>query len=473
MAASSRNILLLALIPGCFAFAGDKPASRPTTSPFRDARVREQFDRWMKHASELASKIESPNERTAANRSIAEVRFDAGQISSLTEVIKSLQEAARLEPDEAKRRSICQTIALTHLRNGDLDAALASADEVEPESGRDMVCYLMVGRLLRAGEWANARLAIERLRASPRMTSYARVELAKALASAGIVAEATKIVDLDADSVPDDEKQFRKDEGRSSIAVAQAKAGDAAGARATADAIDESSCRAVTYLEIAEALAARGQIAEAWDIAGSIPARWDRAEAYAQIAVARADAGGIDTARQALDQAVWCASEEPDWRERSFAANDIAIAYAKLGDIAEAKHILSRLQSQPDDRSYWVDTTLSAIAQAQAKAGDDAGARQTVSTIKDPISKGIAIRSVVRIQARAGRLNAALRTAGADDDRFRHSGYADIAEPAARAGHLDAVDQWIASVNDPNEQISLLLAAARGLLPEEASMIPK
>ena len=126
----------------------------------------------------------------------------------------------------------------------------------------------------------------------------------------------------------------------------------------------------------------------------------------------------MDTLSEALSTA---RSIGEDWK-RAWALSAIAVAQAKAGDISEA---LSTARSIGEDKQR--ASALSAIAVAQAKAGDRHGAARSISealstarSIGEDGQRASALRVIAEAQAKAGDISEALSTArsiGVDEQR--------------------------------------------------------
>ncbi len=190
------------------------------------------------------------------------------------------------------------------------------------------------------------------------------------------------------------------------IAMAQARAGDRAGALATAreaialcDTIpDERPYNTLPLGQAVDALIEAGALAEVRKLAETMNPS-DRPWLQSQIAEASRAAGDDATALEYLKQGIRAYEEErasaakrplpvkgaPDRRNRAitFASRQIAILQAQLGDLPAA---LSTVATITDARHR--DATLRALAIVRASEGDLASARDLVARIGSPEGRG-------------------------------------------------------------------------------------
>jgi tetratricopeptide (TPR) repeat protein len=153
------------------------------------------------------------------------------------------------------------------------------------------------------------------------------------------------------------------------IAPIQAMSGDIAGARQTADLIQDPYDRSVALLFIAATQTKSGDIVGARQTAEHIGDPGIKSYTQRVIARAQATSGDIESALQTADLI-------QDPYDRSGALLDIADAQTKHGDNAGAQKTLASAISVADLAESSA-RCLHNIAQAQAKLGDLAGARKT------------------------------------------------------------------------------------------------
>ena len=236
------------------------------------------------------------------------------------------------------------------------------------------------------------------------------------------------------------------------IAGAQAKAGDVPGALATARGITEAGTRVWVLRFIAGAQAKAGDvpgaqrsIAEAQTAARGIIEAGDRARALSVIAGAQAEAGDVPGAQRSFAEAQTTARGITEKWQRAWALGAIAEAQARAGD-APGAFATARGIIEAGDRAR----ALRDIAGAQAEAGDVPGALATARGITEADKRAVALRDIAGAQAEAGDVPGALATARGITEADEHAwALTAIAEAQARAGDVPGA-----------------LATARGIIDE-------
>lgn len=197
---------------------------------------------------------------------------------------------------------------------------------------------------------------------------------------------------------------FLKEYALRDIAAAQARAGDVTGALQTAAAIKEGSMRSAALRDIALAQVRAGdQAAAARTLEQAVQAAAAFNPALQNIAVVRAELGDVAGALQVA------ADVEVEFMKYDTLV-DIARVLSDRGDFTGALRAAAAI---PDDK-HWKSTSLSDIAQAQAKAGDMAAATSTFEEslrIATALKAPGALVSVATARAKAGDLEGAFRTA--------------------------------------------------------------
>jgi hypothetical protein len=291
-----------------------------------------------------------------------------------------------------------------------------------------------------AAKWAVA----EALRlvdgASAAKSADVLIEIARAQAAVGDVEGASRV----ATRITGTGDAWDVVEVRTVLGVAQARAGDKAGALDSLHRSREAALRLPVEARFkpgsprAEALAttagAYGKIGESdtgSSVARSIPKeapgrKYLAAEALLTIARSQAEAGDTDGARTRCDEAVkllvnpadiaryrWtCGDDAGAWRvlressDASTALWSLARAEARTGNLSGA---LQAAEAIPDDRSRVL--ALAALAPLQAKVGDVSGARETARKVTDESRRAYAFQAVAWSRARAGDLNGAVNEA--------------------------------------------------------------
>lgn len=222
------------------------------------------------------------------------------------------------------------------------------------------------------------------------------------------------------------------------VGEVQAKAGDFAGAYATAESIKGAGLR-TEGLTVTAAATAASPRAKTGDVDGA-RVMFDEARKSAQdnedarwrewdlefLASAQLKIGDVAAARATLGDALKAAQETKDIETLS----SVVQALAKAGDLASALRTAQGMHSSRDR-----DDALKAVALAQAKAGDFAGTLKTQRGIKGFDARNEIQVAVASAQAKAGDVASALETAlGIEDDASRAEALASVARAQAKAG---------------------------------------
>ena len=247
-----------------------------------------------------------------------------------------------------------------------------------------------------------------------------------------------------------------------SIALAQTKVGDAVAACknlevaliVAAKIVDERA-KESACLTIAAAEAEVGHVADAKAIAAKITSEEGKAATYSKIAAAQVRAKDLAAARQTLELAENSAGKITEEWFKNLARLDILGVKAEAGNVAGAKRMVEQFNAfggVGKANAYRV------IAEAQANAGDVAGARQTLELAKTSAlgigveaQKGFgdlaiaqACNAIAVAEAKAGDVAAAKMTAAQIGyDGMRAITYLAIAETQARSGDAAGARQGI------------------------------
>ncbi len=255
------------------------------------------------------------------------------------------------------------------------------------------------------------------------------------------------------------------------IALAQAQVGDHVEAQATiaqalalVQTFDEKTVRAMALSDIALAQArvgdrtgAQATIAQALALAQTLTDEegrpltdeGGRATMLAIVALAQAQAGDRAGARVTITQALALARTLPDEDGQAMALGFVALAQAQAGDRAGAQDTTSQAlalvqalsQALPEEGRGEALAFL-VFLQPQVKAGDTAQALALVQTFSDDWVRALALTFVAQAQAQAGdragaqaTISQALTHAQAlSNERSRASVLGDIAPVQAQSG---------------------------------------
>jgi RNA polymerase sigma factor (sigma-70 family) len=166
----------------------------------------------------------------------------------------------------------------------------------------------------------------------------------------------------------------------------------------------------------------RDAFAPVLDSVRAVEDKTERLVLLIRVAQARGTTGDVAGARENLRQALDLADGLDGDSPRGMALREIATTRLRLGDVADALAVAEKFKAA-SDRNH----LLFFLASLQAEAGDIPGARKTAAAITDDQRDG-AVEAVGRAEARAGDLAAAGRTA----DGLKH-------QPLSRAGVLGEI----------------------------------
>ena len=138
----------------------------------------------------------------------------------------------------------------------------------------------------------------------------------------------------------------------------------------------------------------------------------------AAVAAGLADVGDLARAREINKEALQITAAIQNDSGKDLALWQIGKSQAKAGDIKEALHTAAQIRN-----GYYHVNTLSFIAEAQAKAKDRTGARNTLkealkitAKIENPGSEDMGLGYIAAAQAKIGDIKEALHTAAALQD---------------------------------------------------------
>jgi tetratricopeptide (TPR) repeat protein len=286
-----------------------------------------------------------------------------------------------------------------------------------------------------------ALLAAQEIRLPP-IEADALSSIAQAQANAGQFTEAVST----AQKIPHPDSQAS---ALSIIAATQVKAGQFVEALSTAQKIPNPNFRARALSSIAQAQANTGHFAEALSTAQKIEEPDSEAQALSFIAEAQAKAGQSA-------EALSTAQKIHDPNSQASALSSIAIAQAKPGHFADALSTAQKIQD-PDLQA----SALSSIAMRQAKPGQFADALSTAQKIQDPNSEADALAFIATAQAHAGQFAEALSTVRQiHNPFFRVEALRSVAEAQARAGQFADALSTGQETRDPNSQARVLIEIA-------------
>ncbi len=248
-----------------------------------------------------------------------------------------------------------------------------------------------------------------------------------------------------------------RDEALMAIAQIQISTKDFAGARQTTTMIKDY--HGGRKSQIAVHHASVGDVAGALELAETMPGDW-KDETLPHIAHEQAKAGAV---RDALQTAGKISSD--DDKPRAYAL--IALVQAKAGDIAGAQQSLdhalrSARQSSPKTQ-YWND-----IAAAQAVLGQSQQTLESLNEMDNAAARDNALIRIVELRARAGDIPGAREMIAAIKIlEFKVNAMVRLATVLAEAGNRDAARlefnraRQAAPVTNANSPLSVAVAQAK------------
>jgi hypothetical protein len=397
--------LALAGVAGALAalaLAGPGAATTHTIPPGRVAAARQLLQEAEKRAAGV------PAGRRAAYRlGVAALRARLGDVDeglralaavpppydfSMREAVQEIAAAQAVRGDVAgalahvaalahgpDAQAARQAVAAALARAGRQADALGVVGHARDDLGRDGVLAAIVVARLEAGDRPAAALAAlhsARGAVGPQSTMLE----AYLLARDGKASQAHRL----AAGVADDTWLF----GFVQRAHAQARAGDLAGARATAGHIPAGDLRESGQAAIASGQARGGDVAAALATAGRLPEP-TRSLAHTDIAIVQAERGDVSGALRTA-----ALIQIPG--NQAQARVGIARASARAGDGGQALRI-ARSVSFAD----YGQGAIKAVVEAQAERGDVAGAMATIATLPADERRGLEL-AVALARAEAG-----------------------------------------------------------------------
>lgn len=364
-----------------------------------DHDPRAEVRNLLKEASELATQIESADDREQVFKGIGEASWKAGDKATAAESYdKALKVVAILPqwtPDQDRREFERAMIASDRARAGDIDGALQTLSQMKGEEEK----------------------------------SYVLPDIASAQARAKNFADAVHT----ASDIQDPE---RRDQALAGIAYQQAEAGDTRGAAQLARSIKNAEYRASALAHIATLNASAGHTAEALNGIQEALGTAEQAQAL----------GNGDGGRGGLAA---CMSEEPE-QPRDRALESIAIDQVGSGDIEGALETINRMHDKAGQENM-----LATVADYQARAGDFNAARSSIRSISRGGCKTAALHGIVMAQFESGNLSAALVTVDEMTEMYQKSlTLTYLAEQVARQGAINSALGLLTRAHETTRQIT-------------------
>lgn len=232
------------------------------------------------------------------------------------------------------------------------------------------------------------------------------------------------------------------------VGIAQAKSGDLAGALATAEAVHNSKvfidnytkASVIAAVAVAQAKGGgdRGKSRKTIEIITDFDARmW----AFADLAIALANAGDFEGALATVDQITFDKPHGQSEQDRAF--QGIVEAQAKANQFDAAAEVAGKIS----DSRHKTEAIIE-IVKAQAKKGDLTAARTTAAQITDDYPKEEATTPIIVAQARAGDFTGAIAAAGKLRDSLKEQALSEIAVAQCAAGDLAGAEATADQIRD-------------------------
>lgn len=361
-----------------------------------------------------------------------------------------------------RKTDVLPKIAVILARQGRLDEAVALADSVNPTWGNSAV-WEVLSVQMEGPRWKEAVATNERLGfdSADRLLESAAVQAALGGDFARAENLATRV-------------KKREDAlfAWSRIAAARARHGDVSGGFKTARArLDGHPYRlAAALMEIAEIQRRAG------DVDGAGKTRDAAVQACAKCdAEVRIRHQLPALAREARkEEFLALAKGLPPGRDWTLA--ETVKELAEAGDVEAAAWVAGLMDADGGNREN-VEKAFGALAHAQARRGDAAGALRSMEAMGRAAvgQREELLRLMAVEQARRGDLRGALRTAEELDDDLgaRPLVLEAIAQAEIEAQDWPRAPAWIGGLADPEEKARVWLGAARGLRLRNERQRPK
>lgn len=282
----------------------------------------------------------------------------------------------------------------------------------------------------------------------------------------------------EASSLVKDSEELQCGTAAANIVGQQARAGDVAGAFATANSASKAEDKATALGRIAYALGEAGDLAGALRTIGSAAEGQSKAVGYLWLAVQRAEAGEFARARAIAamiqDQPAYRADTLTriaaiQWKSGDQRGAEAVFAEAiQLAEREYEDHLIREREERPGRLTSAAPGMLQQIATKQAELGDRAAALATVERLRglvaeaDPaVAKGLLLQDLALTQARIGEIAAALDTTKLLPDYQRDFVLQFIADQQAQHGDPRGGLQTAAGVRDTAWHALALQAIAR------------
>jgi tetratricopeptide (TPR) repeat protein len=351
-----------------------------------------------------ADTIDDPYRRAETLASIARVQTLIGETASDRTIHLALAAVEQIR-EPAFRDWVLNDVVLAQIAAEDLAGARETANRIAAKRQQGAALVQIATVELRAGNIAGAQQTADAIREREAKSEILR-QLVAIAASRGDLADARNLLrDID--------DPFYQALAVGDIAVAEVRMGHNDRADAMVGRIRRAD-RAQVYGRIALARADKGDANGAVATLQKIDDDLHRAAMQGRLAASRAVAGDTAGAKQMFDTAIATVEAFPREPERrALTLGQLGRLQALSGDRAAALQTLTRALHEAEklERGEQREDTLDHIARGMARAGDSAGALQTALQMNDRVARALLVRDVVTMQTNADSGSAAASAA--------------------------------------------------------------
>ncbi len=411
----------------------------------------------LRRAKLAAAAIGGSESRFAVLREIASTQSGAGDLSGASVTLRETREIVMDFRDENPRNEAMIEIARYQARAGDIEGALKTAGLVWREGYRDSAMRVIVEAQLEKGHMQEAMNSAQR-NGTTHLTVRLMTQIAVAQAKAGDRAGATRTLEQARQVAAAVAQVWEKSQSSQFIATAQSKIGDLRGAQQTAENIQHPDWKEFALEGVAVAQAEAGDVPAAFKTAEGI--RNDQRKALTLRAI-----GKVQAQKGNVQGALQTAAAIQNNLARAWVLRDVAAVQARAKEIKTALKTAASIQED-----FIRAEGLREIAAIQLTSGDMPGALQSVATIPR-IGKSLALRELAAAQAKLGDVQSALRTAGSiqdDSQAWQPWAFRDIAVAQAAAGDLQGAIRTVDMIQDVRFEYVLSGSAARWVVGAQA-----
>jgi tetratricopeptide (TPR) repeat protein len=355
-----------------------------------------------------AETIDDPYRRAETLASIARVQTLIGDSATDRTIHQALAAVAQIR-EPAFRDWVLNDVVLAQIAAEDLIGARETANRIEAKRQQGAALVQIATVELRAGNVAGAQQTAGAIREREAKSEILR-QLVAIAAARGDLANAR-------DMLREIDDPFYQALAAGDIAVAEVRIGRNDRADAMVGRVRRAD-RAQVYGRIALARADKGDASGAVATLQKIDDELYRAAMQGRLAAARAVAGDATGSKQMFETAI--ASVEAFPREperRALTLAQLGRLQALSGDRAAAVETLGRASRETEklERGAKREDTLDHIARGLARAGDSAGALQIALRMNDRVARALLVRDVVTMQSNVDSASAAASAAEFSD----------------------------------------------------------